>query len=336
MARHPCPKQRRSVSLLRVFALATVMLAGLASAQQPATTYPAKPIRLIVPYPPGGSTDPLARHFGPKLTEAWGQQVIVDNRPGGNTVIGTEAVAKAAPDAYTLLLFSISLAVLPSLTPNLPYDITRDFTGVAALSVTPNVLVVHPSLPVHTLQEFIAFARARPGQLNYGTSGVGGAIHLSTELFNLTAGTKLRHIPYKGSGLVVTDLIGGQIHLSFQTPIAVIPHVRSGRLRALAVAGENRLPALPQIPTFAQGGLPGYDYKAWFGILAPAGSPKDAIDKLSSEIVRIVHLPETKERLLNQGMDPFVQTPAQVTALVKADVAKYAKIVKSANIKIDG
>ncbi len=310
---------------------ACLQLAGVAVAQP----YPVKPIRLIVPYPPGGSTDPIARLVGPKLTEVWGQQVVVDNRPGGNTVIGTEAAAKAAPDGYTVFLFSTTLAVLPSLMPRLPYDITRDFVGISSVSSTPNVLVVHPSVPATTLKEFIAFAKTRPGELTYGTSGVGGAVHVASELFNILAGTKLRHIPYKGSGLVVTDLIGGQIHLSFQTPIAVIPHVRTGRLRAIVVAGENRLPALPQVPTFAEGGMPGYDYKAWFGILAPTGTPKEVVDKMSAEINRIVNLPETRERLVSQGMEPFLLAPAQVTALIKADVAKYAKVIKAAKIRID-
>ena len=308
-----------------------LLLAGLAGAQP----YPSKPIRLLVPYPPGGSTDPIARLVGPKLTEAWGQPVIVDNRPGGNTVIGTEAAARAAPDGYNVFLFSTTLAVLPSLMPNLPYDITRDFVGVGAVSSTPNLLVVHPSLPVMTLKAFVAFAKERPGQLNYGTSGVGGAVHVATELFGLLTGTKMRHIPYKGSGLVVTDLIGGQIQVSFQTPIAVIPHVRTGRLRGLAVAGENRLAALPQVPTFAKGGVPAYDYKAWFGILAPTGTPKEVIDKMSAEITKIVNLPETREKLTNQGMEPFVLTPTQVGALIKSDVAKYAKVIKDAKIRIE-
>jgi tripartite-type tricarboxylate transporter receptor subunit TctC len=309
-----------------------MVLAGFAAAQQ---HYPRKPIRLIVPYPPGGSTDPLARLVGLKLTESWGQPVIVDNRPGGNTIIGTEAAAKSVPDGHTILLFSTTQAVLPSLNPKLPYDITKDFAGVAALSSSPNVLVVHPSVPANNLREFIALAKANPGQLNYGTSGTGGAVHLATELFNITAGTKMHHIPYKGSGPVVTDLIGGQIQLSFQTPIAVIPHIRSGKLRAIAVAGEARLSALPQVPTFAEGGLPSYDYKAWFGILAPAGTPSEVIDKISTETAKIVSTPDTREKLRNQGMEPFILTPDQVSALVRADVAKYARIVKTANIRVE-
>jgi len=322
----------RTTTARVLVACLVMVVSGFAAAQQ---HYPSKPIRLIVPYPPGGSTDPLARLAGPRLTESWGQPVIVDNRPGGNTVIGTEAAARSAPDGYTILLFSTTQAVLPSLNPNLPYDITKDFVGVAALSSTPNVLVVHPSVPAKTLREFIALAKARPGQLSYGTSGIGGAVHLASEMFNITAGTRMHHIPYKGSGPVVTDLIGGQIHLSFQTPVAVIPHVRSGRLRGIAVAGANRLSALPQVPTFAEGGLPGYDYKAWFGILAPTGTPRDVIDKMSAELARIVNLPDTREKLINQGMEPFVLAPDQVTALIKADVAKYAKIVKTANIRVE-
>jgi len=309
--------------MLMVFALS-------AAAQQP---YPSKPIRFIVPFPPGGSTDPTARLAGQKLTESWGQQVIVDNRPGGNTVIGTEAAAKSPPDGYTILLLSATQTGLPSLHPKLPYDITKDFTGVAALSSTPNVLVVHPSVPVKDLKEFLALVRAKPGQLNYGTSGNGSGIHLATELFNIVAGTKMQHIPYKGSGLVVSDLVGGQIQLSFQTPVAVVSHVRSGKLRAIAISSQSRFPVLPDVPTFIEAGLPGYDYKSWFGVVAPAGTPKEIIDRLAAEINKVMSTPDAREKLLNQGMELLTLTPDQVNAAVKEDVAKYAKVVKTANIK---
>ena len=308
------------------------VVAGSVLAQQ---DYPNRPIHFIVPFPPGGSTDPVARLAGQKLAESWGQQVVVDNRPGGNTVIGTELAAKAAPDGYTILLLSTTQLGLPSLNPKLPYDITRDFVAVAALSSTPNVLVVHPSVPANNLQEFIALAKAKPGQLSFGTSGNGSAIHMSTELFNIVAGTKMLHIPYKGSGLVVTDLIGGQIQLSFQTPVAVISHIRAGKLRAIAISGENRFAVLPQVPTFAEAGLPGYDYKGWFGILAPAGTPKEIVNKMSAELTKILRTADMKEKLLNQGMDPLMLTPDEVSALIKVDLAKYARIVKSANIKFE-
>ncbi len=309
-----------------------MVVAGSALAQQ---DYPSRPIHFIVPFPPGGSTDPLARLAGQKLAENWSRAVIVDNRPGGNTVIGTEFAAKSAPDGYTIYLLSTTQLALPSLNPKLPYDITKDFAAIAALSSTPNVLVVHPSVPARNLQEFIALAKAKPGQLDFGTSGNGSAIHMSTELFNILAGTKMQHIPYKGSGLVVSDLIGGQIQLSFQTPVAIMAHVRAGKLRALAISGEMRFPVLPQVPTFAEAGLPGYDYKGWFGVLAPAGTPKGIIDKLSAEFTKILRTAEMREKLLNQGMDPLILAPDAVSALIKADLAKYAKIVKSANIKFE-
>lgn len=309
-----------------------MVLAGSALAQQ---DYPSRSIHFIVPFPPGGSTDPSARLIGQKLAENWGQQVIVENRPGGNTVIGTEAAAKSAPDGYTILLLSTTQLGLPSLNPKLPYDINKDFVAVAAISSTPNVLVLHPSVPANNLQEFIALAKAKPGQLNYGTSGNGSAIHISTELFNMVAGTKLQHIPYKGSGLVVSDLIGGQIQLSFQTPVAIIVHVKSGRLRAIATSGETRFAALPDVPTFAEAGLPGYDYKGWFGVLAPAGTPKEIIGKLSAEITKVLRAPDIKEKLLRQGMDPLILTPDEVSALIKTDIAKYARIIKAANIKFE-
>ena len=321
------------IVVARILNVCMLTVAAGSALAQPA--YPSKPIHFIVPFPPGGSTDPLARLAGQKLVESWGQQVIVENRAGGNTVIGTEAAARAAPDGYTIYLLSTTQLALPSLNPKLPYDITKDFVGVAALSSTPNVLVVHPSVPANNLQEFIALAKAKPGQLNFGTSGNGSAIHMSTELFNIVAGTKMQHVPYKGSGLVVSDLVGGQIQLSFQTPVAVAAHIKSGRLRAIAISGETRFSVLPQVPTFAEAGLPGYDYKGWFGVLAPAATPKDIVEKLSAEFARILRTPDTKEKLLNQGMDPLILNTEELGALIRADLAKYAKIVKSANIKFE-
>ncbi len=309
-----------------------IAIAGSAAAQQ---AYPSKPIRFIVPFPPGGSTDPLARMAAQKMTEAWGQQVIVDNRPGGNTIIGTEAVAKAAPDGYTILLAGIPLVTGISLYPNIPYDATKDFAPVATIARSEFVLVVHPSLPANNLQEFIALAKSKPGELDYGSSGTGGSLHLAGELFNVIAGVKLQHIPYKGSGPLISDLIGGQVGLSFQTPIATIAHIRSGRLKAIAVTGAARSSALPQIATFTEAGLPGFDVNIWYGIVAPAGTPRTIVDKMSTEVARSLAMPDVRKYLSNQGMEPFISTPEQVAALIKADIAKYAKIIKAANIKID-
>ena len=320
-------------AVVRMVAVGVLMgLAGSAAAQQ---VYPNKPIRFITPFAPGGSTTILARMVAQKLTESWGQQVIVENRPGGNTVIGTESLGKSPPDGYTIMLTSNIHVINPNLNPNLPYDPVKDFAPIGTVSRIELVLVVHPSVPANNLQEFIALAKAKPGELNFGTSGNGSGPHMSTELFNIVAGTKMQHIPYKGSGQVLPDLIGGQIQLSFQTPVAVISHIRSGKLRAIAASGETRFAALPQVPTFAEAELPGYDYRGWFGIVAPAGTPREIIDKMSAELAKILRTPDTREKLLDQAMEPFILTPDEVSALIKADLAKYARIVKSANIKFE-
>ena len=320
-------------AVARIIAMSVLLVvSGFATAQQ---AYPSKPIRFIVPFPPGGSTDPLARLAGQKLSESWGQQVIVDNRPGASTIIGSEAVAKSAPDGYTILLAGIPLVTGISLYPNIPYDAVRDFAPVATIARSQFVLVLNPSVPANNLQEFIALAKSKPDQLDYGSSGTGGSLHLAGELFNFIAGVKMLHIPYKGSGPLVSDLIGGQLRLSFQTPIATIAHIRSGRLKAIAVTGTGRLSALPQVPTFSEAGLPAYDTNIWFGIVAPAGTPRAIIDKMSAVMAKSLATQDVRENLANQGMDPFISTPDQMAALIKSDIAKYAKIIKSANIKAD-
>lgn len=306
--------------------------AGVATAQQ---AYPGKPIRFIVPYTPGGSIDPMARMAAVKLSEKLGQAVIVENRPGGNAVIGNDIVAKAPPDGYTLLIVGAPFVVSPSLLSNLPYDTIRDFDAVATISKFQHVLVLNPSMPANTLQEFMALARSRPGQFNYGSSGVGSGIHLSGELFNILVGTKMQHVPYKGSSQVITDLIGGQIQLSFQVPIAALAHIRSGKLKAIAVSGETRLAALPQVPTFAESGLAGYELAGWFGIVAPARTPKEIIDRISGEMATILAMRDIQEYLANQGFEPFISPPGQMAALIKADIAKYARVIKAANIKLE-
>ena len=306
-------------------------LAGPGAAQQ---AYPGKPIRFLTPYAPGGATDVIARLVGQKLTERWGQQVLVDNRPGGNTIIGTEALVKSAPDGYTIILVGYTHVVNPSLL-HTPYDAIKDFAPVATVTGNETILVVHPSVPANTLQEFIALAKSKPGQLNYATSSTGGPTHLPAEMFNILAGVKTQHIPYKGGGPAVTDLVGGQVQLMFAIPSNVVAHIKSGRLKAIAVTGETRLSALPQVPTTTEAGLPGFDVKNWYGILAPAGTPKTIIDKLSAEVARILGLPDVKERLLGQGLEPFYSTPEQFAVLMKADMVKYAQVIKTANIKMD-
>ena len=307
-------------------------IADLVAAQQP---FPNKPIHLIVPFPPGGSTNVVSRLASQKLSESLGQQLIVENRPGGNTIIGTEAVAKAPPDGYTILLVSSPFVILSNFYDKLPYDVIRDFAPVSTLAVSQLMLVVHGSVPVNTLKEFIALAKSKPGQLNCGTAGNGGITHLGLELLNMLAGIKLQNVPYKGGGPAVVDLVGGQVQLSINVPSNFIQHVRSGKLKAIAISGETRSAALPQIPTFAESGLPGYEVNNWYGLVAPAGTPQAIIDKLASEIMKVPGMPDIKQALLAQLMDPLITTPEQFAALIKSDIARYTKVIKTANIKLE-
>ena len=306
-----------------------VALCGNAAAQQ---GYPNRPIRFIVPYAPGGSTTYISRLVGQRLTEAWGQQVVIDNRPGANTIIGTQAAVRSQPDGYTLLYIGSALAGNHTLTQT-PYDAVKDIAPVATVASYENLLVVTPSLPVTTLQELIALAKARPGQINFATSSSGGSTHLAPELFNTVAGIKTQQIPYKGGGPAVTDLIGGQVHFMMSPPINVVAQIRSGRLRAIAISGESRIAVLPEVPTFAEAGLPGVSLKSWQGVGAPAGTPKAILDKLSAETAKLVAAPETLDKLELQGFVPFYNNPEQTAALVKSDIIKYGKIIKDANIK---
>ncbi len=299
-----------------------------------AQAYPSKPIRWIVPFVPGGSTTIIARLLGQKLTESWGQQVVVDNRGGGNTIIGSEALAKSAPDGYTILQVTSTHVINPSLLAT-PYDAIKDFAPVATLVATETLMVVNLAVPANNLQEFIALAKSKPGQLNFGSSGSGTTNHLANELFSIMAGIRMQHIPYKGAGPAVIDLIGGRIQMFTNNALPLTPFVKSGKIRAIAVSGETRLRSLPDVPTFTQGGLPGYDVKSWQGLLAPARTPKPLIDKLSQEIARILRTPDFSENLLTLGAEPFISTPQQFAALMKVDLARYAKLIKNANIKLE-
>jgi len=317
----------------RPMAACALLLVAGPVAGQPA--YPMKPIRFITPFPPGGSTDPVLRLVGAKLTEAWGQNVIADNRPGGNTVIGTDAVAKAPPDGYTMLMAPSGALIGTALLVRTPYDLVRDLAPVATIARGELVLVVHPSVPVNDLKGLIALAKNKPGQLNYGASGTGGTIHMATETLSLMTGIKMQHVPYKGSGPLVSELIGGQIQLAFQFPISVLGHIGNGRLKPIAYSGESRLPAMPRVPTFTEAGLPGLDVKNWFGIFAPTGTPQAVIDKWSSEVARIISLPDVNEKLASQALAPFVSNPEQIAQLIRASIERYARVIKAASIKIE-
>ncbi len=314
-----------------LLAVAAVLAGGPVAAQQ---SYPNKPIRFIVPFAAGGSTSVLARLVGDRLTKSWGQQVLVDNRPGGNTVIGTQFVVKSPADGYTILMGTASHVTYPLLTPA-PYDAIKDFATVATLGRSEYLIALHPSVPAGNLKEFIAYAKSRPGQLNFASPGGGGLGHLAGELFNIVAAVQLQHVPYKGAAPAVTDLLGGQVQVSFVTPINVLSQIQAGKLKAFAITGKNRLESLPQVPTFAEAGLPGFEMTVWFGVLAHAATPRDIIMKLNSEINSFLAVPEVKANLDSQGMAPFISSPEQFASLLKADSEMYARVIKAANIKID-
>jgi tripartite-type tricarboxylate transporter receptor subunit TctC len=323
---------RFSIALVRLLTVGVLMaLAGTAGAQQ---AYPNKTVRIIVPFPPGGSVDVLARIAAQKLSETLGQQFIVDNRGGGSTIIGTEFLVKAKPDGYTIMFMNSAHVTTPLLMKT-PYDAIKDFTPISTIAQSQYLMAVHPSTPANNLQEFIAFAKTKPGQISFASSGMGGPAHLTAELFMLAAGIKMRHIPYKGGGPALTDLLGGQVQVGFNVPINYAPHIQAGKLKGMAITGKTRLPNLPQMPTFAEAGLPDYDSNVWFGVLAPAGTPKDIIDKLRIEIGKILTAPELKKELIKQGMETFSTTPEEFAALMKADTEKFANVIKTANIKLE-
>jgi tripartite-type tricarboxylate transporter receptor subunit TctC len=269
------------------------------------------------------------------MAQSFGQQVLVDNRPGGNTVIGSELMVRSAPDGYSILLVTSTHVISPLLNPKLPYDSVKDFAAVATLARTDLIMTGGPTLAANTLQEVIALAKAKPGALNAASTGTGGITHLASEYFNILTGIKTQHVPYKGTGLVLTDMVGGQVQLFFAPPAAIIPFVKSGKLKGLAVTTENRMTALPDVPTFAQAGLPAYDLKSWYGVLAPAATPKRLLDRLSGEIGKALALPEVRKNLLAQDMEPFISSPEQFTALMASESAKFARIIKTANIRLE-
>lgn len=315
-----------------ILALLLAAFCALLATSAPAQQFPSKPLRIIIPFSPGGTNDILARHLAPKLTETLGQQAIVDNRPGGNTVIASEALLKAPPDGHTLLLPGNSHVLVPYLTKGaLPFHSINDFAPVATLARTGLFLVVHPALPVNNLKQFIALAKSRPGELN--SAAPGGSINqLATEMFNSLAGVKIVHIGYKGSGPAVTDLIGGHAQLSFQTPATVLGFVNAGKLKPLAISGDRPFPN-PKVPTFTQAGLPGFDVGLWYGLLAHGKTPKNVVDRLSSEIAKILAMPDFREKVSALGLEIFVSRPEEYGAMLKAESEKFARVVKAAGIK---
>ncbi|MGZ8231734.1 MAG: Bug family tripartite tricarboxylate transporter substrate binding protein [Burkholderiales bacterium] len=300
-----------------------------------AQNYPVKPIRFIIPFPPGGGTDTMARVMAPKLAEALGQQVIVDNRGGAGATIGTEIAAKSPPDGYTLLLMTVTNAVGMSLYPNLKYDLVRDFAPVTRVATTPHIIVVHPSLPAKTVKELVALAKAKPGALVFSSSGTGSVSHLGGEYFAYLTGTKLLHVPYKGGGPSVAALLSGEVSAAFATMPSVISHVRSGRVRALALTTAQRSPSLPNLATVTELGIPNYDVGSWYGLSVPAGTSKDVITRLHAETIKLLGLADVKQRLDASGFEVITSTPEQYGEFVRTEVERWAKVVKMSGAKAD-
>lgn len=301
-----------------------------------AQAYPSKVVRVVVPFGPGSTTDILGRTVAQKLGEAWNQQFIVDNRAGHGGNIGSDFVAKAAPDGYTLLVSAAStLAINASLYRNMPYDTATAFAPISLIAKVTNVLVVHPSLPAKSVKDLIALAKSKPGQLNFASGGSGGTQHLSGELFNTMAGTKIVHIPYKGSAAAMPDVLAGYVQMIFDAVPQSLPHIKAGRLRALGVTTAKRSPALPDVPTIAEAALPGYEATAWFGMVAPAGTPDAIIDKLNKQVVSILSKPEMKAQLTARGVDAAPTTPEEFAAFIKSEMVKWAKVVKATGARAD-
>ena len=318
-------------------AIAALALGGNALvASVAAQDYPSKSVRMIVAYPPGGGTDTVARLMAQGLTERFRQNVIVDNRGGATGNIGTELAAKSAPDGYTLLMGNVAPnAINVSLFARLPFDPVKDFAPITLVAVTPNILVVHPSLPVKTVKDLIALAKSRPGTLNYPSAGVGSSSHLAGALLDILARIKMTHVPFKGGGPAMIATISGEVQLMFATMPAAIPHVKTGKVRPVAVTTEKRSLAMPDLPTIAEAGVKGYEAATWYGLLAPAGTPRAVIDRLHDETVKILAAPESRKRLTDLGFEPVGNTPAEFAAYIRSEIAKWGKVIREAGIKAE-
>lgn len=321
--------KRRSFLMFTTAAALTSLCFGAA-----AQSYPSKPIRLVVPFAAGGPTDVYARSVGQELSKLLGQPVIVDNRPGAGGNVGADIVAKSAPDGYNIVLGAVgAFAVNMTLYPKMPYDVLRDFAPVSLITVVPMMLVVNPALPVKSPKDLVERAKAKPGQLTYGSAGNGTSVHMSTEMFKAMTGIDMVHVPYKGVAPAMTDLIGGQLQLMFSDATSAIPHVKSGKIRAVAVT--KHVEAMPEVPTFAQSGYPSYDPTVWYGVFAPAGTPRDIVLKLNGSIVKALQAHDVRERLISQGAQPTSNTPEEFTEFVRAEIPRWEKVVKASGAKVD-
>ncbi len=326
---------KKLISLPLLTALVTTLAFGSVAALAQTASYPNKPIRLVVPFAPGGTTDALARLVGQRLTQSWGQPVLIDNKPGAGATLGADIVAKSPGDGYTLLMGAAHHTIAQNVYSKLPYHFGRDFAPVTTVALVPNMVVVNSDVPAKTIQELIALAKSQPGKLNYGSAGVGTAHHLIGEMFKLRAGVSIAHVPYKGSAPAVADLLGNQVQLMFDTVTSSIGQVKSGKLRALAVTTAKRSSALPDVPTLAETVLPGFDVGTWFGILAPAATPPDLVAKLNAEIVRIINTPEVRKQMLDMGSEPVADTPAQMAAQIKTELESFGVVARQIKLSVD-
>ena len=316
-----------------LIALVLAVFAANAAAQE---KYPARPIRIIVAYTPAGTTDILARLIAQKMTESWGQPVIVENRPGANGNIGTEIAARATPDGYTITMGTAAThSINNTLYPKLSWHAQKDFEQISLVATVPNLLVVNNALPVKSVKDLIAYAKANPGKLSFGSPGIGATAHLSMELFQTLTGTKMVHVPYKGSAGVLTDVTAGQIQLAMDNIPVYLPQAKAGKIRALAVSAAQRVPAAPEIPTVAEAGVPGFEALSWFGLLAPAKTPKPIVDTLSAETQRILKLPDVSERIVGLGAQPVGGTPKEYAAFIQSEIVKWAKVIRDAGVKAE-
>jgi len=316
--------------------LAAFALLGLSALEAAAQDYPTKPIRLVVPFPPGGGNDTIARLMGQQLAPALGQQLLVDNRPGAGGTIGAEIAAKSPPDGYTLFLAGVaSHGINPNLRKQLPYDPVRDFSGVSLIASAPLLVVVHPSLPATSVKQLAALAKAKPGAINFASNGTGGSSHLAAELFMMMTGTAMVHIPYKGLSPALTDLLSGQVQLMFSSAVAMLPQVKAGKLRAIAMTGAKRSPAIPDIPTVAEAGVAGYETGSWYGIVAPAKTPRPIIERLSREIAAATRSREISRRLVDEAVIPIGSTAEEFDAHIRRELARWAKVIATARISGD-
>jgi tripartite-type tricarboxylate transporter receptor subunit TctC len=326
------------VTLVRSLQVVLITVSALGAASgvfAQSQAYPSKIIRLIVGFPPGGATDITARLVGQKMSVSLGQTVLIDNRPGANSNIGTEAAARAAPDGYTLLMCTVASTINHSLYRNLPFDVLKDLAPVTQTTSVQSFLAIHPSLPVRSVKELIALAKAKPGSLNFASSGTGGSPHLAGEMFKLMAGVDMVHVPYKGTAPELNDLLAGNVKIAFETTPALLPHVKEGKLIALAVNSPKRTPLLPNVPTMAEAGLPGFEMASWNGLLVPARTPKDIVMRLYKEAVQALQAADVSEKLSGLGADPVGSTPEQFAAFIQAETKKWARVIREANVKAE-